>query len=203
MTPTVTIRPIVAHEVPHVAQLLAEAYYHDVFFKWCVDSDADRLAIVAAYYTIYIQSRGAVVHVATDTSEQIVGATVWLPHDAPADMYDEIVEAVGPTNAPMFNEVAERSHANEPTGTPFYQLVGFGVVAQAQGQGVGQALLKHNLDRWDAEGIPTYLEASTPYVEGRGVYGGFGYVYHSPVMVFTDTAILYPLYRAAGGNGNG
>lgn len=201
MTPTdVTIRAMAPTEVPQVAQLLAQAYYHDVFFKWCVDSDKDRIAIVAAYYTIYIQSRGAVVHVATDSSKQLLGATVWLPHDGDADMYADIIAAVGPANAPMFQEVAERSHANEPTGTPFYQLVGFGVTEAAQGRGIGHALLKHNLDHWDVVGIPTYLEASTPYTVGKGVYGKFGYLYHSPVMTFTDTAILYPLYRKAGGN---
>jgi len=52
----------------------------------------------------------------------------------------------------------ERRHPREP----HYYLPYIGVVAAAQGQGLGTALLKPLLDRCDREGLPAYLEASSP-----------------------------------------
>ncbi|MCL1991704.1 MAG: GNAT family N-acetyltransferase [Spirochaetes bacterium] len=193
-----TVRPIQAGEIGKAAELLSDAYYHDVFFKWCVDSDEGRRKIVSDYYKVYLSSRGCVAHVAA-AGEGLIGATVWLPHDADAGMYDEIERVVGAANAPMFREVAEKSHKNEPTGVPFYQLVGFGVLKEAQGRGVGQALLKYHLDILDEAGIPTYLEASTPFT-GGGVYGKFGYAHFGELMTFGEDSFpvkLYPLFRDA------
>ena len=190
------VRPISTAEIDQAADLLAAAYYHDVFFKWCVDSDEDRHKIVANYYKVYLRSRGCVTHVAENSDTSIIGASVWLPHDADASIYEEIENVVGAANAPMFREVAERSHRNEPTDGPFYQLVGFGVLKEFQGRGVGHALLKYHTDILDQAGIPTYLEASTPY-NGGGVYGKFNYKQFGELMFFTDTAVLYPLYRPA------
>jgi len=187
------IRSIKQTEIGQVAKLLATAYHDDIFFKWCVPDEADRQRIVTAYYEIYLRSRGCVSHVATSENGEIIGATVWLPHDCDASMYDDIERVVG-IYAPQFNAVAEKSHANEPTEFPFYQLVGFGVAQSAQGQGVGQQLLAYFLNQLDKEGIATYLEASTPFT-GGGVYGKFGYQMYSDLMTFTETAVLYPLYR--------
>jgi ribosomal protein S18 acetylase RimI-like enzyme len=44
---------------------------------------------------------------------------------------------------------------------PHAHLVFLGVAPEAQGRGVGSAILKHTLAPLDAAGIPAYLEAST------------------------------------------
>ena len=190
------VRDTSPNEIDIVANLLAKAYSRDIFFKWCVANDDERHKVVADYYKVYLRSRGCVSHVAESPDSGIIGATVWLPHDADTSLYEEIENVVGPANVPMFREVAERSHNNEPSDGPFYQLVGFGVLEECQGKGVGHALLKHHIDILDQAGIPTYLEASTPY-HGGGVYGKFGYKQYGELMYFTDTAVLYPLYRPA------
>ncbi|MCL1990124.1 MAG: GNAT family N-acetyltransferase [Defluviitaleaceae bacterium] len=190
------VRPIKTVEIEEVSKLLASAYHEDQFFKWCVAREEARHQVVAQYYQVYLRSKGCVAHVAQGDDQRIVGATVWLPHETDARLYEEIERVVGVANAPMFNEVAEKSHANEPTQGPFYQLVGFGVLTGMQGKGVGQALLKYHLDILDEAGVPTYLEASTPY-HGGGVYGKFGYEPFGSLMFFTETAVLYPLYRHA------
>ena len=190
------VRPINPDEIEKAADLLAKAYHRDVFFKWCVASDEGRPQIVAEYYKVYLRSRGCVSHVAESPDTGMIGVSVWLPHDADVSIYEDIERVVGAANVPMFREVAERSHKNEPSDGPFYQLVGFGVLEEFQGRGVGHALLKHHIDILDKAGIPTYLEASTPY-HGGGVYGKFGYKQYGDLMFFTDTAVLYPLYRPA------
>lgn len=198
--PDFTIRPINPAEIDKVASLLSAGYYHDKFFKWSVDCDATRHKIVADYYKIYLSSAGCVAHVAESAGKCLIGATIWLPHDTDPSTYDEIDRVVGEANAPQFRAVADRSHDSEPPMTPFYQLVGFVVLGDVQGMGVGGALLKYHLDILDGLGISTYLEASTPYF-GGGVYGRFGYQQVGELMVFADSAVLYPLWRPAGGAG--
>ena len=189
------VQPLVPDEIHQVARLLAAAYFDDIFFKWCVDKDEERLQVVAAYYEVYLNSKGCVAHVAKNPEGEIIGATCWLPQETEEGMHEKIEEIVG-VYSPQFAAVAEKSYANEPKEGPFYQLVGFGVAKEAQGQGVGQALLKYHLDILDKAGIPTYLEASTPFT-GGGVYGKFGYKPYGELMHFTKTAVLYPLYREA------
>ena len=188
-----TIRPVSPNEISAVAEFISTGYYHDKFFKWCVDDDNVRHKIVADYYKIYLSAAGCVADVAEDNAGNMVGATVWLPHDVDMGMYDDIDRAVGEF-APQFRAVSDKSHLSEPQGIPFYQLVGFVTAQEVQGQGIGTTMLKHNLDKFDARGIPTYLEASTPYF-GGGVYGRFGYQPFCELIVFTEAAVLYPLFR--------
>ena len=189
------MRPIRPCEIDMVADMISAGYYDDEFFIWSVCDDDKRHKVVADYYKIYIGAAGCVAYVAETPGGEIVGAAVWLPHDTDASVYDEIDRVTG-VYSPQFRAVSDRSHDSEPPMGPFYQLVGFVVPRQLQGMGIGAALLKHQLDKLDETGIPTYLEASTPYF-GGGVYGKFGYQPVGELMVFADTAVLYPLWRPA------
>jgi len=191
----ITVRLIRPEEIDKTADLISLGYYNDIFFKWVVEKDEDRRKIVADYYKTYLNAKGCIAHVAETPSKEIIGASVWLPHDVDQSIYDEIDIAAG-IYADRFRAVADKSHYSEPPMAPFYQLVGFAVAIQAQGKGVGASLLKYHLDKLDESGIPTYLEASTPYY-GKGVYGKFGYQPVGELMVFTDSAVLYPLWRPA------
>jgi len=189
----ITIRPITPDEISKVASFISLGYYDDIFFKWVVADDNERHKIVTDYYKVYLNTKGSVVHVAEDFSGELMGATVWLPHDVDASIYDEIDKIAG-IYADNFRAVSDMSHYSEPPMTPFYQLVAVVVSKNAQGLGLGARLLQHNLDRFDEMGIPTYLEASTPY-HGGGVYGKFGYQPVGELMVFNKDAVLYPLWR--------
>lgn len=191
----ITVRPIRPEEIDKVACLISTGYYDDIFFKWTVERDEDRYKVVTDYYKAYLHAKGCVAHVAETSSAEIIGASVWLPHDVDESIYDEIDIAAG-SYASRFRAVADNSHYSEPPMEPFYQLVGIVVNKEAQGLGVGAKLLKYQLDQLDTLGIPTYLEASTPY-NGKGIYGKFGYQPVGELMVFSDTAVLYPLWRPA------
>jgi len=192
-----TIKPTKIEERVEVAEFIAHGYFDDIFFRWVVPNDTDRLKIITDYYSAYLSVEGCVSHVARTNEGELVGATVWLPHDVDASVYEEIDKCAG-IYQPNFQEVADKSHANEPTDWPFYQLVAVVTKKEKQGLGIGRALLKQQLDHLDEIGIGTYLEASTPY-HGGGVYGKFGYQFWSELMNFADGIDLYPLYRPAGG----
>lgn len=194
------IRDTKKEEIAAVAKFIAESYDGDIFFKWVIGSDTDKfsdkaLDIIAKYYEVYLSANGCVSHVAKDENDQLVGATVWLPHDVDAKIHDDINKVAG-EYAANFQAVADASHENEPKGIAFYQLVAVVVDKTKRGQGIGEALLAEMLNILDSRGIDTYLEASTPYV-GKGVYGKFGYKLYSELLKFTDTAVLYPLFRQA------
>jgi len=189
------IRAMKANEIEKVASFISDGYYDDVFFHWVVPDSEHRRRVVTDYYKIYLSAEGCVAHVAEDSEGNLIGATVWLPHDVDADIYDLIDKAAG-AYAPRFRAVADKSHESEPKGVPFYQLVGVVVDKSVQGTGVGTKLLKFQLDNLDKLGILTYLEASTPY-SGGGLYGKFGYEHYGELLVFTDKAVLYPLWRKA------
>jgi len=189
------IRRIKTSEIDEVAAFISAGYYDDIFFHWVVDSDEDRLQVVTNYYKVYLSAEGCVSHVAENINGEIVGATVWLPDDVDAGIYHEINSVTG-AYSNRFQAVADMSHESEPTERPFFQLVGFVVDSKLRGMGIGVALLKFHLDILDEKKIPTYLEASTPYF-GNGVYGKFGYEMYGDLMVFSETAVLYPLWRGA------
>lgn len=195
--PEYNIRPIRQNEIDTVADMISTGYYNDEFFIWSVGNDNERHSVVAEYYKIYLTAAGCVAYVAQTLDGKLIGAAVWLPHDTDASIYEDIDRVTG-VYCPQFRAVSDRSHDSEPPIGPFYQLVGFVVKRELQGMGLGVALLKYQLDRLDKMGIPTYLEASTPYF-GGGVYGKFGYLPVGELMVFADTAVLYPLWRPAGG----
>ena len=190
-----TIRLIAPEEIDTVAKMIANGYANDVFFHWVVDDPADHMQIVTDYYKVYLNAVGCVSHVAEDENGVLIGATVWLPDDVDASIYDEIDRVVG-KYAPQFRAVADASHDSEPDERPFFQLVGFVVDENKRGQGIGEALLTHHLQILDKKGVPTYLEASTPF-HGGGVYGKFGYTRVGELLAFSPTAVLWPLWRSA------
>jgi len=192
------IRKMLPEEVDAVANFIAKGYADDQFFHWCVDNDVNQEEIVTKYYQVYLRAKGAKVNIAVDNKGNLLGASVWLPHDVDETIYEEI-DRVVEKHQDRFAMVADKSHANEPKNQVFYQLVGIVTDKKAQGQGIGAALLKYQLDQIDQLGIATYLEASTKY-DGAGIYGKFGYQYFGDIMNFEDKTYLYPLYRKAGGN---
>lgn len=56
---------------------------------------------------------------------------------------------------------------------PHAHLVFLAVATAFQGRGVGSAILKHTLAPWDAAGVPTYLECSTP--RNKALYERHGF----------------------------
>lgn len=191
----ILVRQIEPEEVYKVAFFISTGYFDDIFFKWVVDNDEHRLKIVANYYKVYLNTKGCIACITETPSKEILGACVWLPHDVSPNIYDEIDAATG-TYAEKFRAVSEKSHYSEPPMAPFYQLVGVVVDKKVRGKGIGAGLLNHQLEKFDKLGIPTYLEASTPY-SGGGVYGKFGYQPVGELMIFSKNAVLYPLWRPA------
>ena len=70
-----------------------------------------------------------------------------------------------------------------------------GVVPGARGRGLGGALLRDRLVRADAEGMPAYLEASSP--RSRALYERHGFRATGDPIHLPDGPPLWPMWRAA------
>jgi len=91
-------------------------------------------------------------------------AALWLAPGAEADS-EAIIALVGETVAParqaVLGELGELMRQFHPD-SPHWYLSMLGVDPSRQGQGLGAALLKEGLRRCDADGLPAYLESSSP-----------------------------------------
>ena len=123
-------------------------------------------------------------------------AALWLAPGAEADG-DAIGALVGET-APQerletlgqLGELMGQYHPQEP----HWYLSMIGVDPSRQGQGLGSALLKAGLQRCDADGLPAYLESSSPKNVPHYERHGFEVI---GLIKPGDHPGLIPMYRPA------
>jgi ribosomal protein S18 acetylase RimI-like enzyme len=103
------------------------------------------------------------------------GVALWLPpgvgpdHAALGSLMVESLEAETLGQVGAISEQMARFH---PTIEHWY-LAFLGVDPSAQGGGLGSGLLAHGLAACDRDGLPAYLEASSP--RNRDLYRRFGF----------------------------
>ncbi|TDC98808.1 GNAT family N-acetyltransferase [Nonomuraea deserti] len=68
-----------------------------------------------------------------------------------------------------------------------------GVIRGRQGTGLGSAMLRHRLGRADADGLPAYLEASSP--RSRALYERHGFEELGEPVRVADSPLLWPMWR--------
>ncbi|MDO9223517.1 MAG: GNAT family N-acetyltransferase [Caulobacter sp.] len=125
-------------------------------------------------------------------------AALWLAPGAEADR-DAIIalvgEAVTPERQAVLGELGDLMDEFHPA-EPHWYLSMIGVDPSRQGQGLGAALLKAGLQRCDADGLPAYLESSSP--RNVPLYERHGFEVMGLIKP-GDHPGLIPMYRAARG----
>jgi len=103
-------------------------------------------------------------HGSADVAADFCGAGLWLPPDVHSD--GEALEGV-------FRDTAKPGHLDDLLATfekmdewhpeeRHWYLPLIGVEPNAQGKGLGGALMRHAVARADEDGVPAYLESSNP-----------------------------------------
>ena len=122
------------------------------------------------------------------------GAALWLkPGVGPNE--DELLGLVWESTSsevqkdlfPIFEQMAQF----HPT-YPHWYLPMIGVEPSRQGSGVGSALLQHSLANCDADGLPAYLESSSP--KNIPLYERFGFE-QIGVIRAGDAPPMFPMLR--------
>jgi ribosomal protein S18 acetylase RimI-like enzyme len=160
-----TLRTATAEDVSRLTIVLAAAFHEDPIFGWLMPDEASRQARLRRFFELELQhvslTRGRAW-----TSSALSGAALCLPPGA-WRLPTRVMLSQGASFARAFGarlpkaagllSMIERRHIREP----HYYFAYVGVSPEAQGQGLGTALMRPALDRCDEERLPAYLEASS------------------------------------------
>ena len=118
---------------------------------------------------------GAFDHGTAHGLEDCVAVALWLPPGVGPDgetVMGLMRESMDDRTFEDINGVFEQMDELHPTDDHWY-LPLTGVDPVAQGRGLGTALLRHALKTCDSDGLPAYLEATSP--RSRNLYARHGF----------------------------
>jgi GNAT superfamily N-acetyltransferase len=148
-----------------LAQVIADAFFDLPQSRWLISDPGQRRVVFPAYFRIFVDHALAagLVH----TTQGRTGVALWLPVSAdgpvpPGTGYNvRLAQITGPWAA-RFQVLDTELGRRHPAGTAHHHLAMLAVRPDAQGQGIGAAMLRSQHATLDEEGTPAYLEASTP-----------------------------------------
>ncbi len=160
--PTIDIRSATQDEMPVAVSAVVAAFITDPVTRFALPKPHVYLGAMPALVRAF--TGGAFEHGSAYVTPCFRGAALWLP---PGVHPDE--EAL----AKIIQECAPPEHLGDLLGTleemgkshpaePHWYLPMIGVEPYAQGQGLGDALMRHALERCDEDGLLAYLESTNP-----------------------------------------
>ena len=153
------VRVATEDDVPALADALARAFEDDPVAVFTNPRESTRDRRMRFFFTGRL--RTLVGEELCFCDEERRGAALWAPHDAwkpsPGEQLRmaRLLNLRAPLVIPGFARM-EKLHPHEP----HYYLSTLGVSPEAQGRGLGSALLAPMLERCDREGVGAYLESS-------------------------------------------
>ncbi|MFQ6142877.1 GNAT family N-acetyltransferase [Streptomyces seoulensis] len=205
----VAIRTAGADDRELVVRLLDEAFQDDPVSGWVFPGQEYRRRThyrLMAAFTDIVFAEGRI-----DVTEDGSACALWLSvpaggHEEPeadtiagastgtreADDAVRLREAVDPAN-PRVEEIARLLAGTHPAGRAHEYLWMIGVAPRRQGEGLGAALIRHVLDRCDREGLPAYLEASSP--RSAKLYERLGFAATGHTLDLPDGPKMWPMWR--------
>ena len=162
----VSIRKASEPDVPRLAAAMARAFFDDPVFAWLIPDESERLQRSERAFAFYIR-KVYLPHDECYTTEDLAGGALWLSpgtwHLGPlaqARLLPGMIGALGRRLVQVLRAIAtiESKHPK----SEHYYLPFVGVEPARQGRGIGTALMRPILDRCDGEGMPAYLESTTP-----------------------------------------
>ncbi|MFJ9787183.1 GNAT family N-acetyltransferase [Amycolatopsis sp. NPDC101161] len=176
-------------ELDAVLATLVAAFQDDPMSRWVFPGDERRRDVAhPAFFRELIQAGFAVGSV--DVTEDHSAAVIWLPGSAGDD---EPVAGLDPDEQERLDVLLALMAGREPA-EPHWHAQFIGVRPGRQRRGIGARLLRHGLARYDAEGVPTYLEASSP--DSTRLYRRLGFRDHGPAFRPPGGPPMQPMWRA-------
>ncbi|GLZ60884.1 GNAT family N-acetyltransferase [Micromonospora sp. NBRC 107095] len=195
-TPYVLVRQTDVADRQAVLDVLTEAFTDDPVACWLFPASDERGRLQSYFYGQLLDQGAAEAYLIARGE----GASVWraLPagqapdeeHPNAPDMdQSSIFGANGVRLRTLGRALAER----HPRREPHLYLSCMGVVGGRQGAGLGSAMLRHRLERADADGLAAYLEASSP--RSRALYLRHGFADLGEPVHVADSPPLWPMWR--------
>ena len=191
----ITIRTATQDDVDISIKLLNANFINDSILVWIVENYAERAIAFDDFFHMYVTAgiNSGIVNVAETPDLGVIGVAVWLTHDVNTDKEVEFLVKTYTTHFLNYNDIM---HEHFPPVEPFFQLATTAVHSSAHGRGIGTALIAHQLNEYDKQGMPTYLEATTRRVAG-GLYSRLGYQPVGQTIFFPNGSEAYPMWRPA------
>jgi ribosomal protein S18 acetylase RimI-like enzyme len=158
---------LVAGTQEHVGTLaaaLAGAFATDPVFEWLLPDESGREGRLRKFFSLEL-SKVVLVDGWASTSDSLEGAALCLPPGKwRLPMRRSLANGRGflgvfGTRLPWAMGLLWRMEAVHPRDQHYYMPY-IGVAPEAQGRGLGTALMQPLLERCDREGLPAYLEAT-------------------------------------------
>ena len=192
-------RPATLDDVDPVVETLTLAFLHDPVWSVALARPDGSTDHHAAYWRLYVE--GALRYSTVFLTEDASAISVWIPpagtelSDAGEEAVEQLVKAtLEPGAVRAMFELWERFAANHPHDEPHAYLSLLATHPDHQGRGLGQRLLAEDLERWDAAGVPAYLESTNPGNDHRYERAGFRRV--GGFRAVLDDAAISTMWRS-------
>jgi GNAT superfamily N-acetyltransferase len=168
------------------------AFSNDPVARWAL-KDAHRYL---TYWPPLVRAFGgaAFANGTADTVEDGAAVALWLPPGVTPD--EETMGAIAAYAVPeaeheeVFGFMGQMDDFHPKN--PHWYLPLIGVDATKQGRGYGSALLRHALEHCDRDGLPAYLEATSPL--NKPLYARHGFE-ETGVIQYGSSPPMWPMLR--------
>lgn len=187
-------------DVDQIVETVTSAFFDDPLWGPAFPDIETREVQASRFWRFFVRS--ALRYPWTFVTENIESATVWFPPggteltDDEASGFEEFLRGI--TGRPAADAILEISAQLEEArpAEPHFYLSLLATHGEHRGRGLGMDLLRENLARIDALGMPAYLESSNPANDER--YGGVGFVRRGEIVVASGHVVT-TMWRPARG----
>ncbi|MGW6983484.1 hypothetical protein ACWGE1_29280 [Streptomyces sp. NPDC054932] len=180
--------------VTHLSDLLAASFQQDALTRWMIPGERLRSELLPGFFRVFVELSAA--HDGVFTSPDGEAVLLFLPPGAEPDgrALDAAFADVLGEYADAMRTIAGLQEERHPHGPPHY-YVSFGAVrAGRQQSGLMSRLLGRLVARADAEGVGSYVEASSPGGEAASRRAGFGLL-GGDIVLPGGGPVLRPMWR--------
>jgi GNAT superfamily N-acetyltransferase len=173
----VEARRAVPGDGPTVAGIITLAFASDPLWSRALARPDGTTGHQERFWKLYVD--GALRYPWVFLTEDGEATSTWIPpggSELSDDQEKQLVSLADEYLAPSredFDELLARFEAAHPHDDPHYYLSLLATHPDHRGKGIGMALLEHNLELIDAEGMAAYLESSNPANDRRYAAVGF------------------------------
>lgn len=178
----IKVRSAAASDADACAAVLADAFLDDPGAIVFEPDRARRRIILPPFFRTFVMAAIAEAADLVVPVQEVTGVASWFgperhaPSEAAMDAagFAQVIDLFGPEAAGRMGKMVAEIDAQHASliQVPHLRLEFFGVDPDAQGQGVGSALITHGHAHADARGLPCFLETFTKrnvaYYERRG-----------------------------------
>ncbi|WP_432829338.1 GNAT family N-acetyltransferase [Dactylosporangium sp. CA-092794] len=187
-------------DLDDVTDTLATAFLGGDLAGWLIPDRNTRQTVYADYFRMWAEH--FLQHGQVDATDDADAVALWWPAGNHLDLdipdYETRLSKITGEAYGRFVALDMAMHMHHPHGQPHHYLAFVAVQPDRQWQGLGSALLRHRLERLDAEGTPAYLEATGP--RSKALYHRHGFRLLYPVDIPGGPELL-PMWRPPSGAG--